>query len=564
MNDGGDNSAVDSRSEKKELESAPLADTSLEVRADESLVKHFTSAWLSILKTRGGVVILGFLVALAFAVMIATGLEWSEVTIAFARAQWLPWLPLAVSVYILGMLLRGLRLKLLVVDESELSVATASNIVAVGYVTNNILPLRLGEFARAGMLAERTGLPYLLALTITFLERLLDGLVIIFLFVAGSLLIPVSEEMRQYAGLAAILFAFAILVVGFITLSPQSAIGLTSNLTAWMGRKWHHKFLSIVTQINRGFACLRDAKSALLVLASSLLVWVFEALFFMLVLPCFGMPLGFVRSTVTMAVTNLGILIPNSPGYVGVYHYACQNALLAISSVPGITPGTMTPLSVDEATAFSYAVVVHFVFFATVTIWGIIAIVKYSLEVGVNQALTWEARPIETLSVKHHESASVIISVPDVESGITPKLSQFWAAICECFLPEDVVPLIKESERAEVLEEVGRFTFTQIACIPFRYRILFDIGLTGFKFYIFFLSGRFLCDLSLKKRRALVESWAFGKVALTRKFMKPIRSLAILAYYDNPVVQAGLARLAEEESEPESDASNIDDKKVNA
>lgn len=525
---------------------------------DDGVLKHFVSAWRKLLQTKGGVVVLGFIVALIFSVMIVKGLDWTKVQDAFSQAQWLPWLPLAIITYIIGMLLRGLRLKLLVVEESTLSVGTASNIVAVGYVVNNILPLRLGEFARAAMLAERSGLPYLLALTITFLERLLDGLVIVFLFVAGSLLISVSSEIKQYAGVAAVLFAVAVTIVGFITLSPQSAIGLTSSLTSWMGRKWHHKFLGIVTQVNRGFACLRDAKSALLVLVSSLLVWVFESLFFMCVLPCFSMPISFVRATVTMAVTNLGILIPNSPGYVGVYHYACQNALKAISLAQGVTPGTMVPLVVNDATAFSYAIVVHFVFFATVTVWGIFAIVKYSLEVGAAQALAWEAKPIQDLSEKPHDSASVIISLPDIGSGISPKLSEFWAAICECFIPEGEIEL-EESAKKEVYEEVGRFTFTQIACIPFRYRVLFSIGLTGFKMYIFLLSGRFLCDLPLAKRRAIVESWAFGKVALTRKFMKLIRSLAILSYYDHPLVLEKLTAQGKDSSESEAD-----DEKVNA
>ncbi len=546
--------------ENEEIKKDPPSDKS----GDTGLWSRFVQAWGSLIRSRGGVVVLGFVIAIVFGVMIAKGLEWSEVLGAFGRAQWLPWLPMAVAVYILGMLLRGLRLKLLVVDESTLSVGTASNIVAVGYVTNNILPLRLGEFARAGMLAERSGLPYLLALTITFLERLLDGLVIIFLFVLGSLLIPVNDEMRQYAGLAAILFAMAILVVGFITLSPQSAIGLTSNLTAWLGREWHHKALSIVTQINRGFACLRDAKSALLVLSSSLLVWVFESLFFMLVLPCFGMPLGFVRSIVTMSVTNLSILIPNSPGYVGVYDYACQRALLAISSVPGITPGTMTPLSVEPATAFSYAVVVHFVFFATVTVWGIFAIVKYSLEVGAARALTWEAKSIKKLPDEKLGSASVIISVPDIDNSITPELSEFWAAVCECFLPGESEIDLSEEKRREIHREVGRFTFTQIGCIPFRYKVLFDIGLFGFKLYIFAFSGRFICDVPLDKRRKLVEFWAFGPIGVTRKFMKLIRSLAILAYFDNAEVQAALDRKAGGDENPDSTTSEADDEKVNA
>ena len=128
-----------------------------------------------IIKSKGTIVVGGFIISLLLLVMTAKKINWQLVHDAFASATWLPWLPLAVLTYLIGMLLRGLRLKQLVSTEASLTVSTASNIIAVGYATNNILPARLGEFARAGMLAERTGLPYALSLTVTFLERLLDG-----------------------------------------------------------------------------------------------------------------------------------------------------------------------------------------------------------------------------------------------------------------------------------------------------------------------------------------------------------------------------------------------------
>lgn len=521
-------------------ESGSDSSSAAETGSGNSAGTGLFSAWMRLFKSRGLMVVLGFLISAVFFAVIVNRLHWDEVQAAFGRAVWLPWLPAAVTVYIMGMLMRGVRLQLLVKDESSISVGTASNIVAVGYVTNNILPLRLGEFARAGMLAERTGLPYILALTITFLERLLDGLVIIFLFVAGSFFIPLESTNIHYvaAGMA-VLFLVAIIVVAFVTLSPQSAIALASNLTHFLGRKWHHRALGLVTQINRAFSCLRDAQSALMVLGTSFLVWILEAAFFMLVMPCFGLPLGFIRAVVTMSATNLGILAPSSPGFIGVYHLACQTALVAVSSVSGFTPGTVNTINIDPATALSYAVVVHFVFFATVTIWGLLALARYGFEVGSTQALAWEARPIGTLPEPEHQSMSVIVSYPGTTAPAHSKLSEFWSAICECFTPEP--DLIEDPGlRAEVHEEVGRFTCEQIDCIPFRYRLLFKVGLVGFKLYIFACTGKFLCSVPLARRRKLIEFWAFGPIGLTRKFMKLIRSLAILAYYDHEAVQAVL------------------------
>ncbi|MBZ0189213.1 MAG: hypothetical protein K8F91_23415, partial [Candidatus Obscuribacterales bacterium] len=262
-------------------------------------------------------------------------------------------------------------------------------------------------------------------------------------------------------------------------------------------------------------------------------------------------------SVLTMSATNLGILIPSSPGFVLVYHYWCKTALIAVSSVSGLSPGTINTIHIDEATALSYAVVVHFVFFSTVTIWGLLALARYSFEVGSAQALTWEAKPIGKLPDSAHESMSLIVSYPGTSVPAHSKLSEFWSAVCQCFLPEP--DLISDSERrAAVHEEVGRFTCTQIDCIPFRYRLLFKVGLVGFKLYIFVFTGKFLCDVPLARRRRLIEAWAFGKIALTRKFMKLIRSLAILAYYEHPEVQAALY----EEVEGQKSAKNNDGETV--
>ncbi|QQR56177.1 MAG: flippase-like domain-containing protein [Candidatus Melainabacteria bacterium] len=492
----------------------------------------FQATYSSIFRTRGAIILLGLVVAGLLFVLTAYKLDWSKVLLAFKTAVWLPWLPLAVLTYMFGMLARGVRLKILVQPEAKLTILTASNIVAVGYATNNILPARLGEFARAAMLGERTGMPYLLALTITFLERLLDGIVILFFFVVSSLLIPTDEWMRQAASICAILFACAMFVVGFITLSPQSAIGLTSNLTAWMGQKWHDRFIAFVSQVNNGFKCLRDARSALLVLFSSALVWLIESAFFMFIMPCFGLSPNLLKAIATMSFTNLGILVPSTPGYVGVYHAACQTALMAVSLGTGHR--------LDPNTAISYAVIVHFVFFVTVTIWGIIAMARYSFELGSAQALAWEAKSIEIKNLPESSnlpfSPRVITTYPAVTEEIKSGMSPFWIELCQCFIPEDDI-LSDKTVQSEVMSDVSAFTLTEIESIPFRFLVLFKIGLFGFKTYVLVTTGSFLCSLPLAKRRNIVDSWAFGKVALTRKFMKLIRSLTLLAYYEHPRIR---------------------------
>ena len=76
-------------------------------------------------------------------------------------------------------MVRGLRCKLLVSREANLSTVTATNVVVLGYAVNNITPARMGELARAAMLAQRSGLPFVQGLSVTLIERIMDGLVML-------------------------------------------------------------------------------------------------------------------------------------------------------------------------------------------------------------------------------------------------------------------------------------------------------------------------------------------------------------------------------------------------
>ena len=130
------------------------------------------------------------------------------------------------------------------------------------------------SLARAGMLAERTGLPYGLALTVTFLERLLDGLVILCIFVVASCIVP-HPGMDAPGGrvgqrhLCHRRRAFILL----LAFAPQLSLMVASRLTAPLGRKWHDRAIALITQITRGLSCLHDLNTTLAVLFTSLSIW---------------------------------------------------------------------------------------------------------------------------------------------------------------------------------------------------------------------------------------------------------------------------------------------------
>lgn len=145
---------------------------------------------------RVAVAMVGLAASAALVTLALRHLDFASVRDSLRNAKLLPWVLLAAAAYLAGQLVRGQRLRVLVRRESKLSLATATNIVVIGYASNNVFPARLGELVRVGVLAERTGVPLAQSLAITFIERILDGLAILVLLQVGYAALAPSRPCR--------------------------------------------------------------------------------------------------------------------------------------------------------------------------------------------------------------------------------------------------------------------------------------------------------------------------------------------------------------------------------
>src|SRR5947207_13273276 len=70
------------------------------------------------------------------------------------------------------------------------STSTLFRISVVGFAVSYIMPLRVGEFARAYLLARWRGIPYGTTLASLFAERVLDGLAVAAILLVVALCVP--------------------------------------------------------------------------------------------------------------------------------------------------------------------------------------------------------------------------------------------------------------------------------------------------------------------------------------------------------------------------------------
>jgi uncharacterized protein (TIRG00374 family) len=458
---------------------------------------------------------LGCAASAAFLYLAVRHLDLSQVREVLASIRVWPWVPLGVLSYLAGHVVRGLRCRVLMRRQAALPLATAANVVVVGYAANNVFPARLGELVRVGMLSERTGVPLAQSLTVTFIERVLDGLAILAILLVGMAGAGAPDWVHELARVGMLVFGLAFAATLVAVQSPAAIVGIASRIGNRLSERWHDRVVRLATSIVSAAGCLKAPRDAALIGAYSLLVWVLEAGMFVALLPAFGLRPSFDQGSIVMSITNLGLLVPSTPGFVGPFHFFCARGLAA--------------QGVPEAVAVAYATVVHLTFFIPVTLWGAAAMLWYGVEVGATASVARAAR----LSVRKRELDGLLAHeiAPVEEPAIARQAPSFVRALVEALVATEQPP-----EPAAVQVAAG-FVDGQLQALPRRLGLLLAIGMTGFRLITRLRYLRGYCDLPLETRRRWTAAWADSPYALFRKLFKPLRATALLAYYEESAPQ---------------------------
>lgn len=195
--------------------------------------------------------------------------------------------------------------------------------VVVGYLASNFLPLRAGEVVRAGYLAAACKLPAVGLLSTIFIERAFDLFSLGFLFLL-TLLIGIKGLERPAGEIIWLFFgSLALLVIIFV--------GVVKVAKGLEGREIVSRPLGFLLRYVKEF--LRPLKPALskprmtaFLVALSFGAWASNYLSILFLLKSTGKFL-FEATLLVMLFVNLGILIPSTPGAVGVVQAAFWLAL---------------------------------------------------------------------------------------------------------------------------------------------------------------------------------------------------------------------------------------------
>ncbi|MGN6675794.1 MAG: lysylphosphatidylglycerol synthase transmembrane domain-containing protein, partial [Thermomicrobiales bacterium] len=148
---------------------------------------------------------LGLVISLGFLYLALRGQDLGQVRRALAAADYRYLLP-AIVIYFAGVWVRALRWRHLLAPVRPLTARALFPVVVIGYMANDILPWRLGEFVRAYALREREHVPASASLATIAVERIFDGLAMLCFLLVASVFIPLDARLRRIALVAALIF----------------------------------------------------------------------------------------------------------------------------------------------------------------------------------------------------------------------------------------------------------------------------------------------------------------------------------------------------------------------
>lgn len=308
--------------------------------------------------------LIGTGIGIALLALLLRSVNATQLEHDFATADY-RYLLLAIIPWLAALILKVPRWRLLYGPDAP-AWSTLFAAMNVGYAINTLLPARLGEVVRAYWVRDRAGVSMVRSLSTIAVERVTDGVAVVIMLVVTA---PTVAFPRALLGPALTLGAifFAVLIgMAVLAFSSSKTEGRLARFLRALEQGRFAVAVRMLTQVFAGLHALRSRRSVAVLGLYTVLIWTANVALTWVTLRAFHLPVPFAAAILLTSVLNLGMAVPSSPGYVGVYEYlmVLTLSLYGIAHTPAL------------AAAFAY----HAIAFVPIAIIGLVYIVRSGVE----------------------------------------------------------------------------------------------------------------------------------------------------------------------------------------
>jgi glycosyltransferase 2 family protein len=242
--------------------------------------------------------------------------------------------------------------------------------IAIGFMANNLLPFRAGEFLRAFSLSRLAPVKVTSALSSLVLERLFDGLTTIGLLFVGLVSAGIPADARIAGFRLADLATRTAILCGVLLAACVGALAFPEGAKRWVERLVPSEAIAdrmkgVIDGIRSGLSSLSSPGRVIGAASWSIIIWLVNGLAFYCGFKAFDIGVGFGGALLLQTFLLIGIAAPSTPGYFGPFE-------AAIKAVLGI-------FGVDPNVAVSYGLTYHFTTFFPITVLGLWSLARTGL-----------------------------------------------------------------------------------------------------------------------------------------------------------------------------------------
>jgi len=233
----------------------------------------------------------------------------------------------------------------------------------------NILPFKLGELVRPYAIGKLSGVSKSSALATVVVERVLDIIFTMIFFVIVLLVTNLPKLLIYGSYFIIVIIVFVIAFLVFLFYQESRALKWADYIFKLFPDMVAAKLRHILESFIKGLHVFKATEHFVIIFVLTLLMWFGYTLSVYYGFYAFNLVeqyhLTIFSALVIIVFTAVGLMIPAAIGGFGTFHYFCQIGL--------------NTMNVPDGLAVGYAVILHGVSFALISILGLIYLWKENM-----------------------------------------------------------------------------------------------------------------------------------------------------------------------------------------
>ena len=287
-----------------------------------------TSGLEGIFKSKAFKVFIAYLVAAVCLVWVFHDTDWKALAGNLTAIDW-GWVSLGVLANVLGTFSQGYRWHLLLKPIGPIPARRTTQAFFSAFFINDILPMRMGELARAYMVSAWMSEDVVAIIPSMALERLFEGVWLAIGIGLTAIFVPLPRDLDRAADIFGLTVLALVGLLLFITMRKKKSLAgnRPAENPARAGRL--RRLKSLWARLEDGIRSIGFSRHFYGAFAVTLLYFVSQAFSFWFITKACGLHFSFWVGAAILFIVLFGTALPNVPANLGTYQFFCVVGLAA-------------------------------------------------------------------------------------------------------------------------------------------------------------------------------------------------------------------------------------------